>query len=370
MESRKYTVILIDDESWTRDVLKCIGKWEELGLEVIAEASDGEYGLELVRKLKPDLIVTDVKMPNMDGLELGSILRAEHCNAKILYVSGYDDYRLVRSAFQLEAKDYLLKPVKPDELNKQLERCVQELEHEKKDNGQSGLQFEKIAKAPWLQAYEKLREQLYETLRARNDGMTSRRIQEIMMLGNQYQLDSCSRETMIYVYFDLYELLRRYLQENGFSFLEIFSPSDSSFVFGNETTFREIISYMGSLYEKAPERMEKLRKERGRINVKEIREYVDENFAQNITLDETAERFFVSREYLSKLFKKETGMGFQNYVTELKMKKAKWLLLEEKMAIKDIAQLLGYKENAHFYKVFKKYYGQTPGEMAGEQRKN
>lgn len=370
MEGRKYTVILIDDESWTRDVLKCIGKWEELGIEVIAEASDGEYGLELVRKLKPDLIVTDVKMPNMDGLELGSVLREEHCKAKILYVSGYDDYRLVRSAFQLEAKDYLLKPVKPDELNKQLKRCVQEMDQEKRDNGQSGLQFEKIAKAPWLREYEKLRGQLYETLRARNDGMTAKKIQEIMTLGKQYQLNICSRETMIYVYFDLYELLRRYIQENGFTFPEIFSPIDSSFVFGNETTFSEIISYMGSLYGKTPEQMEKLRKERGRINVKEIREYVDGNFTQNMTLDETAEKFFVSREYLSKLFKKETGMGFQNYVTELKMKKAKWLLLEEKMAIKDIAQLLGYKEIAHFYKVFKKYYGQTPGEMAGEQRKN
>ena len=87
-----YTAIIIDDESWTRDVLRYVGKWKELGIEIVAEASDGEYGLELALSLNPDIIITDVKMPNMDGLKLGEELRKRNCTSEILYISGHDEF--------------------------------------------------------------------------------------------------------------------------------------------------------------------------------------------------------------------------------------------------------------------------------------
>ena len=108
----KYTAIVIDDEIWTRDVVKGLGKWDELGIEIIAEASDGEYGLELITCLNPNIIITDVKMPCMSGLDLVRTLRESGNRAKVIFVSGFDEFTYIHNAIKLEASDYLLKPIK------------------------------------------------------------------------------------------------------------------------------------------------------------------------------------------------------------------------------------------------------------------
>jgi two-component system response regulator YesN len=102
-----YKVIIIDDEPWTREVIKTLGNWTGLGLEVIGEASDGEYGLELIRQMSPDIILTDVKMPHLNGIDLIEILRRENNNSPVIFISGYDDYSYIRSALKLDAVDYL-----------------------------------------------------------------------------------------------------------------------------------------------------------------------------------------------------------------------------------------------------------------------
>ena len=72
-----YSVVIIDDEPWTREVVKHLGKWKELALTIIGEASDGDLGLEMVRELRPDIILTDVRMPYLNGIDLVRTLRAE-----------------------------------------------------------------------------------------------------------------------------------------------------------------------------------------------------------------------------------------------------------------------------------------------------
>ena len=363
MQDGRYTAILIDDESWTRDVLKCIGKWEQLGIDIIAEASDGDYGLELIIGLQPDIIISDVKMPNMDGICLAEILRERNCGAKLLFVSGYDDYELVRNALRLRANDYLLKPVKPDELNRQLERCVKELRQERQSRDQSRLYLGNALEEPWILEYRQLQTSLHEALRAHNTTLISKRLTGIQKLVEENTADICPKEIVIYIYFELYGLLHRYVTGQGFSFSEIVGNTEKNLVFGSDTSLQEMMESIRDMYALSLERMEFIRREKNRIDIKEIRRYVEANYTQNITLEETAQRFFISKEYLSKVFKSEIGHGFSGYVTELKMRKAKRLLLEDGMPIKEIAEVVGYKEVANFYKVFKRHYGMTPGEM-------
>jgi two-component system response regulator YesN len=80
-------------------------------------------------------------------------------------------------------------------------------------------------------------------------------------------------------------------------------------------------------------------------------------------LELTAAIFYVSKEYLSKVFKATVGMGFQEYLTSLRMERAKELILSYKVPLKDIGELVGYLDQAHFYKTFKRFYGKTPGEI-------
>lgn len=359
----KYTAIIIDDESWTRDVLRYLGKWEELGIEIIAEASDGAFGLELAMNLEPDIILSDVRMPNMDGLALLRILRQRGCRSKLLYVSGYDDFEYVRSAMQLRASDYLLKPIKPEELNRQLAVCVSELNGEREPGRAKGLNPQIILHKPWFEEYVGLKQRIAEALRGNNlkllDGQMSRLEQLIIAREGEELLSDIA----IYIYFDFHTILHRFIADSGYSLRDFFDAKTGTYVFGGLFSFSEMMRVIAAGFHRALERSEQLRKEQNRLDIAAVRRYVQASYAENITLEQTADRFYVSKEYLSKLFKAETGMGFQGYLTALRMDKARQLLLTGNTLIREIVEITGYREPGHFYKVFKKYYGITPGEM-------
>ncbi|TVQ20478.1 MAG: response regulator, partial [Spirochaetaceae bacterium] len=122
--SLPYRVVILDDEPWSREVVKSLGRWEELGLRVVGEADDGPSGLESIRTLEPHIVITDMRMPGMDGTELLQRIAADHPEVRIVVMSGYDEFAYLRQALQSHAEDYLLKPIDPDELNRTLERCV------------------------------------------------------------------------------------------------------------------------------------------------------------------------------------------------------------------------------------------------------
>ena len=94
----KWTAIIIDDEPFIRDVINALGHWDELEIDVVGEASDGVAGIELVKQLAPDIVITDVKMPRLDGLGLAAELNTYDNPPQIIIVSGYDDFELVRQA--------------------------------------------------------------------------------------------------------------------------------------------------------------------------------------------------------------------------------------------------------------------------------
>lgn len=358
----KYTAILIDDEKWTRDVLRRIGHWEEMGVEIAAEASDGEYGLELVTALNPDIIISDVKMPNMDGLTLLNILRERNYWGKILFVSGYDDYDYVRNAIQLKANDYLLKPVKPDEFNKQLSRCVSELK-QWNQQAQRDLNLEGILRVKWFGDYVNQRTKLYEGLKAMSPELVKERMKQLESLVIEMEGEELPKNISIYIYVDLYNILHKFIYSSGCLYEEIFDKDNNFFVFGSDFAFTGMVSSIEKSFLTAIGGIEGLRRGKNRIDIKTIQRYVDNNYAEEISLEKTAEKFFVSKEYLSKMFKLETGYGFAGYITEIRMNKARELLLTGKTPIKDIVEMVGYKEVGHFYKVFKKHFGVTPGEM-------
>jgi two-component system response regulator YesN len=83
-------------------------------------------------------------------------------------------------------------------------------------------------------------------------------------------------------------------------------------------------------------------------------------------LDTVAQRFFVSKEHLSRAFKSQSGENLSDYISRKRMEKAKELIVEGELAIKHVAKLTGYEDVAYFYRVFKKHFGQTPGDLRKE----
>ena len=370
-----YTAIIIDDESWTRDVLRYVGKWKELGIEIVAEASDGEYGLELALSLNPDIIITDVKMPNMDGLKLGEELRKRNCTSEILYISGYDEFAYVRTALRYQAIDYILKPVKPDELNEQLKRCIQELKKKaRKREENAELNMDKVLQKTWIGEYAGLKEKIYKAMQKSDRSAIEACFAEVRELIRRNEGKEPAKDVSVYIYYDLYNLIHRYIRDNGYSYEEIQQPQNANFVFGTDFSLDDMVIAMERLADTVSGTIGQKAAEKHRINLEEAERYIRENYLRGITLEETADYFCVTREYLSKWFKDKVGINFSRYLTDLKMKKAKELLLVEKMAIKDVAETVGYQEPGGFYRAFKKYYGTAPSEMlqkiAHEQKKD
>jgi len=90
------------------------------------------------------------------------------------------------------------------------------------------------------------------------------------------------------------------------------------------------------------------------------------NYAENITLEGMANRNFITKEYLSFAFKKETGTTFSNELIRIRMEKAKQLIIEYNLPIQKAAEMTGYQDIAHFYKTFKKFFGNSPGKIKEE----
>ena len=128
-------VFLVEDESIVRNGLRDNIPWQQYGYDFVGEASDGEMALPLIRKLKPDVLITDIKMPFLDGLALSKIAISEFPNLKIIIISGYDDFEYAQKAIQIGVEQYLLKPITRRNLQKVLLEVGEKIgsEREQKD---------------------------------------------------------------------------------------------------------------------------------------------------------------------------------------------------------------------------------------------
>ena len=126
-------IFLAEDEKIVREGIKNGISWEKYGFEFAGEASDGELAYPLIIKSKPDILLTDIRMPFMDGLELAEMTKRELPNIHIMFFSGYDDFEYAKRAIKIGASDYLLKPVNSSQLLTALERMSETILQERSE---------------------------------------------------------------------------------------------------------------------------------------------------------------------------------------------------------------------------------------------
>ena len=129
--NNRYSVLLVDDEE---DVIQIIMKkldWESMGLKIIGHAGNGVEALEMAEELQPDIVMTDIKMPYMDGLTLCRKLKEMSRTIRVIIFSGFDEFEYAKEAIKMEAAEYLLKPVNAGELKEVFERIKADLDRER-----------------------------------------------------------------------------------------------------------------------------------------------------------------------------------------------------------------------------------------------
>ncbi|RKP51591.1 DNA-binding response regulator [Cohnella endophytica] len=126
-----HTVILVDDEVFTRKGLIKLIDWESCGFQIVAEADNGEDALEIIRKVRPDVVITDIRMPVLDGMELiRRVVEENDANPSFIIISGYDDFKYAQQAVRYGVRDFILKPIDEFEISDTLRRLNENLGRE------------------------------------------------------------------------------------------------------------------------------------------------------------------------------------------------------------------------------------------------
>lgn len=210
----KYHMILIDDEAVILRGLRQLVDWEQLNIEIIGEATDGNEGLELIRQLHPEIVISDIAMPNLDGIELLKTVHSEKLESKIIFLSGYQEFKYAKEAVKYGAEDYLLKPIGAKELEQVVEQVILEIKEEqsvhvlKKNDCEAEVVFQNL-----LQEKDRL--------------MPLQKMKELLRVNKEYEgavcvalkIGICStvakEENKNLIRFEIFEYIQEYLQKEN-----------------------------------------------------------------------------------------------------------------------------------------------------------
>ncbi len=247
-----YCALIVDDEFLSRRAIRMLGCWKEIQVDRLYEASSVDEAVKAIEEYSPDIIVTDMNMPEKSGVELLQSISRENYDPFVLVISGYTDFEYTHQAIVSRVQNYLLKPVSPTELNRNLQEAFNRLESRRADTA------------------------------------------------------------------------------------EIFPEENEP-------------SVTGKIYQ-----------------------YVSQNYAENITLDLLAGQFYVSKEHISRSFKKRYGITLFEYLNNYRLDCVCHLLAGSHLSLEEISIRCGFNCSNYLRKVFKRRYGITPSEyrqQAGKQTK-
>ena len=501
-------ILVVEDEFIMRQGIKHLADWESKGFQVVGEACDGKQALEMVKSLHPHIVLTDVVMPEMDGIELTRILTENYPDIQVVVLSSYSDFEYVKSTFQNGAVDYILKPtLNPTDLLKTLEKAAAKVPNlvltsskgislERQVNqllsGYSNEEVKTLAdffpydgffllgmNVPYVfgategamtRQIRLLSQEMKKTLKEyttvqvitdeqillcvvnfpSNENLRARELlrQSVSHISKESpeafyvcspQFSSVEQMREIYTQgFIKFTQQRFYHKEEALLYASIEAPAApmEKFDFSHYNDLIRMLQirdglkmlreYMNTAIEKQAmeeyeikalaqnalyqlislleelhfnqESLENLKRdyflkisdakfvedfrmaialilqdfeqivqkyqiESSSRTMKEILDYISENYSEPLTLHDLADRFNFNYYYLSSYFSVHNKEGFSEYLNKERIKKAKELLSRGDVTVSQVYGAVGYSDHSYFCKVFKKFTGSTPSEF-------
>lgn len=401
-----HKLVIVDDEYLVRLGICETIDWAANGIEVIGDASNGKQGYEMIKELNPDLVITDIKMPIMNGVDLVKTLHKEGFNGEIVVLSGYKDFEYAKETFENGIFSYVVKPIDNDELLEVVLRAVAKLEQKIKDRT---LTSKVQTELPTLQS-EFMKKLLssnsfvgsdipselsnHDISLPTNGTMALISIEE-MFKSKKSELniyinllkEALSKEKIAFVDFDFQDSIVMFLNSNDIEKISLICR-DTFIPFEQKTltaltvglTLYSSLEYIQKTYESCLKlvqskllfhlntvemELDDQTSYRHRQSISQFYSIIAEKYSTQLTVRSVSDEMNVSESYLMHLLKDNLGKTFNEILTGYRIGIAKRLLLSGKYRINEVSDKVGYIDVKYFSQVFKKIVGVTPSDYQG-----
>lgn len=340
-------IILVDDDYLTIDLLKQTLKLEKYDGEIVGYANNGTQALKLVETKHPDVVISDIKMPDMNGIELSKQIFENHPNCYTILISGHSEFEYAQKALKYQVCDYILKPItrqKILELNNKLEKIYNEITSH--DNSYSFLSNDKL----------------------REDTLNNLRKGDINSIGELFVSDkflsALSKNNDDTLGIQLLNYLFIYQQEfEGDNFFMNKSKEEIISEYRKLSNVNSRLTYLSAYYYDLLEYAESKKNKYKNPIFENCTRVLQENFTNPyFNISSLADMLNLSLPYISTVFKEISGQNISRYLSSLRLEHAKTLLKDISISIKDVCLRSGYEDPHYFTKFFKKQTGMTPSE--------
>ena len=341
----KMNVLIVDDD---KNLCKCLVKllpWEELECASPRVAYNGQHAWEIMQSNKIDLVISDLKMPVMDGMELCRMIREKFTDIIIVFLSAYEDFSIAQKAMRYGVTDYILKPINMEGIES-LKKIIGRAASEK------GIQ--EWNKQLFSREYS---DKIREALKGQNITFFEELFQNLRRADKVSSLNACMY---------LLRILNEHHQSTDREKADSLTLSGS--VYEKKcrdllamNTAEERIQYVQAQYQKALQDAED--ESRNAYIVHQTKALIDENYYLpecNVTW--VSGKLYMQPAYVGRLFSKKTGIGLAEYIVECRMKQASLLLRESNVPVNEIAAKVGYSYSNYFTRAFRNRFGLSPSE--------
>ncbi|WP_372630150.1 response regulator [Cohnella sp.] len=357
-----YSVLLVDDEPWAIEGLRMFVDWEGLGFRVSGSCENGVEALAAAREALPDVIVTDIRMPEMDGLELiGQLLggRGEGESPEIVVLSAYGEFAYAKRAMQLGVYHYLMKPIVGEEAAEALQRIRSRLDSRRASRQKAGEVGEAMLPALTAQRMKDVLQAIEEADRTRAADLIDRLFREsegrslewAELFGGSLSVQ-CGK------------LIR---ESGGDPALWPSSRTSPNSAVGGDAGPASVRMRLLSYAEQAIAALQSIRESRPGSTVAEVDRYVRDNYRSPLTIRDVATRFYLNPVYLGKAYQEKFGCGLLDRIHDLRIAEACEKLRTTSEPAGAIAERVGYAHYPHFLQHFDRRMGRKPAEYRASE---
>lgn len=391
-------VLIADDEPRIRRGIKNIINWEEEGFEIIGEAEDGEEALCIAKENKPDILLLDICMPFLNGIQLIEELNNILYKPIVIIISGHDEFNYAQAALRLKVFDYILKPIDKENLKSLIFKAREEVISRIKSNeiesfkdmvlennisylkeeffkswlngkldrdelnirmknfninysNNMGLILIKILEKNFVGMVNKNERELisYGIINFSNEFMNKFKDVHVFRYSSTRVVILCNVESIV-----IWKKALGDLEEKISSLFKIDIIVENSLLSKNPMDINEVFIKLKSNV---------LEKSKKTPIVLEVEKYIKKNYGdEKLSVEKLSNKLGISQTYLTRLLKKEIGMNFIDYLTYIRIQNAIELMKDPSIKIYEIANLVGYNTQHYFSNVFKKNMGMSPND--------